>query len=61
MSYIAYFDLDDSRENKVHNTTCRFYRNRNPDATTTAWSRHYASKREAIQETGVDREAECCD
>lgn len=62
MSYVVYFDLDDGGENKIHNTTCHFYRNRKPDATTTEWSRrHYATKQDAIQETGVDRECKCCD
>ena len=60
-SKVVYTDCDDSRENKIHNTTCPYYRNRKRDARTTAWSRPYASKRDAIQETAVDREAECCD
>ena len=61
MSYVVYFDRVDGRESKIHNTTCHYYRNRRRDASTTAWSRSYASKRDAIQETGVDREAECYD
>ena len=60
MSYVVYFDLDEAKENKLHPSTCQHYRNRNPITSTTKWSCIFASKEEAIRETGVSREAENC-
>ena len=60
MSYVVYFDLMDAKENKIHPSTCQHYENRKLDTSTTKWSCVFASKEEAIRETGVSNEAQGC-
>ena len=60
MRIVVYFDRVIRKENKIHYADCPQYLGRKRHTTTTYWMGPYSTMQVAIQETRVNRLAQCC-